>query len=49
MTFPATRYPDPKPTDWTYWLMMQIAMVVGFLTTYPANWWLIRRGIKEKM
>jgi hypothetical protein len=29
--------------------MMQIAMVVGFLTTYPVNWWLIRKGIKEKM
>lgn len=49
MMFRATVYPDLKPTDWTYWLMMQIAMVVGFLTTYPVNWWLIRKGIKEKM
>ncbi|WP_268811793.1 DUF4396 domain-containing protein [Caballeronia arationis] len=24
-------------------------MVVGFFTTYPVNWWLIRKGIKEKM
>ncbi|HWG05484.1 MAG TPA: DUF4396 domain-containing protein, partial [Beijerinckiaceae bacterium] len=30
-------------------LMMQIAMVLGFATTYPVNWWLISRGIKEKM
>jgi hypothetical protein len=45
----ATLYPDLKPTDWTYWFMMQIAMIAGFLTTYPVNWWLIRRGIKEKM
>jgi hypothetical protein len=30
-------------------LVMQIAMVVGFPTTYPVNWWLIRSGIKEKM
>jgi hypothetical protein len=42
-------YPELKPTNWTYWLIMQIAMVVGFLTTYPVNWWLIRTEIKEKM
>ena len=23
--------------------------IVGFLTAYPMNWWLISRGIKEKM
>ncbi|MGQ7932424.1 DUF4396 domain-containing protein [Paraburkholderia sp. D1E] len=49
MTFRAALYPYLKPTDWAYWLMMQVAMVVGFLTTYPVNWWLIRKGIKEKM
>jgi hypothetical protein len=32
-----------------FWFMMQIAMLVGFLTSYPVNWWLLRRGIKEKM
>jgi hypothetical protein len=32
-----------------FWFMMQIAMIFGFLTSYPVNWWLIRRGIKEKM
>jgi Domain of unknown function (DUF4396) len=32
-----------------FWFMMQIAMMVGFLTSYPANWWLIRRGFKERM
>jgi len=42
-------YPGLKPTSWTYWLLMQAAMIVGFLTTYPVNWWLIRKGIKEKM
>jgi hypothetical protein len=41
--------PDLAPTTWTYWFMMQIAMVLGFATTYPVNWWLIRRGTKEKM
>jgi ABC-type Mn2+/Zn2+ transport system permease subunit len=32
-----------------FWLMMQIAMLCGFLTAYPVNWWLVRRGIKEAM
>lgn len=32
-----------------FWFMMQIAMICGFVTAYPANWLLIRRGIKEAM
>jgi hypothetical protein len=32
-----------------FWFMMQIAMICGFLTSYPVNWWLITSGIKEKM
>jgi len=32
-----------------FWFMMQIAMLFGFATAYPVNWWLIRTGIKEKM
>jgi hypothetical protein len=32
-----------------FWFMMQIAMLFGFLTSYPANWWLLTRGLKEKM
>jgi hypothetical protein len=32
-----------------FWFMMQIAMICGFLTAYPVNWWLIRSGLKEKM
>lgn len=32
-----------------FWFMMQIAMVAGFATSYPVNWWLIRHGIKEEM
>ena len=30
-----------------YWLLMQIGMLFGFVTAYPVNLWLIRRGIKE--
>ncbi|HEX4342372.1 MAG TPA: DUF4396 domain-containing protein [Verrucomicrobiae bacterium] len=36
-------------TNPVFWFMMQIAMVCGFLTSYPANWWLLKRGIKERM
>ncbi|UIJ71016.1 DUF4396 domain-containing protein [Aurantimonas sp. HBX-1] len=32
-----------------FWFMMQIAMLCGFVTSYPVNWWLISKGIKEKM
>ncbi|MEX2575562.1 MAG: DUF4396 domain-containing protein [Halofilum sp. (in: g-proteobacteria)] len=32
-----------------FWFMMQIAMLVGFVTSYPLNWWLLRAGIKERM
>ena len=32
-----------------FWFAMQIAMLGGFATSYPVNWWLIRAGFKEKM
>ncbi len=32
-----------------FWFMMQIAMICGFITAYPINWLLIKKGIKEKM
>ena len=32
-----------------FWASMQVAMLCGFLTSYPVNWWLIRKGIKEEM
>lgn len=44
-------FTDPHllPTTATYWFMMQVGMALGYLTTYPVNIWLIRRGIKEAM
>jgi hypothetical protein len=33
----------------TYWFMMQIGMIIGVFTAWPANTWLIRTGWKEKM
>ena len=38
----------PK-TGPVFWFEMQIAMLCGFLTSYPVNGWLLRAGIKEKM
>lgn len=32
-----------------FWFMMQIAMLCGFLTAYPVNWLLIKKGIKPSM
>jgi uncharacterized protein DUF4396 len=32
-----------------FWFIMQFAMIAGFITAYPTNWFLIRAGIKEKM
>ena len=32
---------------WLYWWMMQIGMVIGSLTAFPVNWWLIAKKIKE--
>lgn len=44
-------FPSPhlKPTMAVFWFMMQVAMIAGFLTAFPANAWLIRKGWKEKM
>jgi hypothetical protein len=41
--------PHLAPDHAAYWFMMQIGMVLGFVTADPVDWWLIRRGIKEAM
>jgi hypothetical protein len=33
----------------TYWFMMQVGMILGFWTSYPVNWFLVKSGIKEAM
>ncbi len=38
-----------KASDPVFWFMMQLAMVAGFLTAYPVNWWLIKTKVKEAM
>jgi hypothetical protein len=38
-----------RTNSFEFWFMMQIAMLSGFLTSYPVNWWLIEKGVKERM
>lgn len=38
-----------KASEPLFWFVMQGAMIFGFLTAYPMNWFLIKKGIKEKM
>lgn len=38
-----------NPTQPVFWFMMQIGMTIGFFTSYPANIWLVKKGIKHGM
>jgi hypothetical protein len=42
-------FPGESIASWSHWFQMQIGMVVGFFTSYPANWLLLRTGLKETM
>jgi Domain of unknown function (DUF4396) len=44
-------FPSPhlRPNEAVFWFMMQIAMIVGYFTSYPANIWLLEKGLKERM
>lgn len=44
-------FPSPhlEPVSPVFWLMMQVAMVLGFLTTLPMSRWLVKIGLKERM
>jgi hypothetical protein len=45
--FPAPHHLMPNVA--AFWLLMQIGMIIGFATSWPANVWLVRRGIKVPM
>jgi hypothetical protein len=45
-------FPAPHnlmPNVAAFWFLMQIGMMIGFFTSWPANSWLVRRGIKIPM
>jgi hypothetical protein len=37
------------PSSAAYWLLMQVGMIIGYCTSWPANVWLLNRGIKVPM
>lgn len=39
----------PEPNTAVFWFMMQLAMMIGFCTSYPANWYLVKKGVKHAM
>jgi hypothetical protein len=50
MTF--VLFPAPHqltPSSAAFWFLMQIGMIIGFSTSWPANVWLVNRGIKVPM
>lgn len=42
-------FPGESIGSWNHWFQMQIGMIVGFCTSYPANWLLLKKGLKEPM
>jgi Domain of unknown function (DUF4396) len=45
--FPAPHHLTPSSA--AYWLLMQVGMIIGYFTSWPANVWLVNRGIKVPM
>ena len=42
-------FPGESIATWNHWFQMQIGMIVGFFTSYPANVFLLKKGLKEAM
>ena len=37
------------PSVPAFWFIMSMALLVGFITAYPMNWWLVSRHLKHGM
>ncbi len=37
------------PSTPAFWFLMSMALLVGFITAYPMNWWLVARHLKHGM
>ncbi len=37
------------PSEPAFWFFMSMALLVGFITAYPMNWWLVSRHMKHGM
>ena len=38
-----------EPTSPAFWFVMSMALLVGFITAYPMNWWLVSHHMKHGM
>ena len=38
-----------KPSGPAFWFIMSMALLMGFITAYPMNWWLVSRHMKHGM
>ncbi len=47
MLFPAPHHLHPNSP--VYWFGMQIGMIIGSITAYPFNAWLIRAGAPARV
>jgi len=49
VTFFVLFHPPLVANNPIFWFMMQICMSIGFLTSYPANGYLVKKGAKAAM
>ena len=50
MTLAMKRVPmGHHPSGPAFWFIMSMALLVGFITAYPMNWWLVSRHLKHGM
>ena len=40
---------QPKPDTWGFWGFAALGLLVGFIVTYPMNYWLVKIGWKHGM
>jgi Domain of unknown function (DUF4396) len=38
-----------SPLSPAFWFIMSMALLTGFVTAYPMNWWLVAHGLKHGM
>jgi hypothetical protein len=38
-----------SPLSADFWFVMSMALLTGFMTAYPINWWLVATGLKHGM
>jgi hypothetical protein len=49
MILRAVLAPTAGPDAPAFWFVMSMALLVGFITAYPMNWWLVSNGLKHGM